>query len=139
MLVHFWATSCDVCVHSLPHLQEIAKKFQNQPFVILSVSVDKDEAAWRSFLKQNDVPGLQYRNGFNGPISQAFGLSVELQRHVENPVAGVWMNSASFKEMVPRTFTIDSEGVLQFEKISDSSLDARQDLVSRAGGQMAGK
>ncbi len=134
VLVYFWAISCDVCVRSLGPLQEIAKKFQNQPFVILSVNVDDDEAAWRSFLKQNEAPGLQYRDGFNGPISQAFGLSLELQRHVENPVAGVWMSSASLKEIVPRTFTIDSEGVLQAEKISDPSLDAKlQDLVSRAG------
>jgi len=139
VLVHFWATSCDVCLRGLPHLQEIAKKFQNQPFVILSVSIDYDEGTWRSFLKKNDVPGLQYRDGLNGPISQAFGLRVEFQRNVDKPVAGVWTSSSGLKEAIPRTFTIDGE-VLQVEKISDSSLDARlQELISHVGGQQAGK
>ena len=140
VLVYFWATKCDECLRGLPHLREIAKKFQNQPFVILSLNVDNSEAAWQSFLKKNDVPGLQYRDGFNGPIAQAFGVLVEFQQNVQNPIAGVWTTSASYREMVPSTFTIDSEGVLQFEKISDSSLDARlQELVNRASGQTAGK
>ena len=140
VLVYFWATSCDVCLRGLPHLQELAKKFENQPLVILSVSVDHDEAAWRSFLKKNDVPGLQYRDGFSGPISQAFGLRVDFQRNTDNPVAGVWTSSYGLEQVVPRTFTIDGEGVLRAEKISDSSLDARlQELISRAGGQQAAK
>jgi peroxiredoxin len=140
VLVYFWATSCDVCLRGLAHLQEISKKFRNQPFVILSVSVDYDEAAWRSFLKKNDVPGLQYRDGPNGMMSQAFGLRVELQSNVDHPVAGVWQSSYGLKQEIPKTFTIDGEGVLQSEKLSDSSLDARlQELVSHAGGQAAGK
>lgn len=140
VLVYFWGTKCDECLRGLPHLREVAKKFQNQPFVILSVNVDDDEAHWQSFLKKNDVPGLQCRDGFNGPLSQAFGLLVVLQRNVSNPIAGVWITSSGLKEMGPRTFTIDSEGVLQAPKISDSSFDARlQDLVLLAGGQLAGK
>jgi thiol-disulfide isomerase/thioredoxin len=141
VLIYFWATSCDVCLRGVAHLREIAKTFQNQPFVILSVSVDSDGAAWQSFLKKNDVPGLQYRDGVNGPISQAFGLRVEFERSADNPVAGVWTSSYGLKQVVlPRTFTIDGEGVLQAEKLSDSSLDARlKELVSRAGGQQAGK
>ncbi len=140
VLVYFWGTKCDDCLRGLPHLREIAKKFQNQPFVILSVNVDDDEAHWQSFLKKNDVPGLQCRDGFNGPISQAFGLLVVFERNVTNPIAGVWITSSGLKEMGPKTFTIDGEGVLQTEKISDSSLDARlQELVNRAGGQAAAK
>ncbi len=140
VLVHFWATSCDVCVRGLPRLREIAKKFQNQPLVILSVSVDNDEAAWRAFVQKNDIPGLQYRDGFNGPVSQAFGLRVEFERNVDNPVGGAWVSSHGFKQEVPRTFTIDAEGVLQAERVSDSSLDGRlQQLISHASDQQASK
>jgi thiol-disulfide isomerase/thioredoxin len=140
VLIYFWATSCDVCQRGLPHLQEIAKKFQNQPFVIMSISADYDEAAWRSFLKKNDVPGLQYRDGPNGVVSQAFGLRVEFQSNVDHPVSGVWQSSYGLKQDLPKTFTIDGEGVMQAEKLSDSSLDMRlQELITRAGGQAAGK
>lgn len=140
VLVQFWATKCEVCLRSLPHLREIAKKFQNQPFVMLSVSVDYDAAAYRSFREKNDVPGLQYRDGYNGPISQAFGLNVYFQSNADNPVAGVWVSSYGMKQTVPKTFTIDAEGVLQAEKMSDSSLDEKlQELISQAGEQPAGK
>jgi thiol-disulfide isomerase/thioredoxin len=144
VLVDFWATSCDECLRSLPRLREIAKKFQNQPFVLLSVSVDYDEAAWRSYLKKNDVPGLQCRDGFNGSVSQAFGLRVDYRCNVDKSIAGasasVWTSSCGLKQVVPRTFTIDAEGVLMTEKLSDTSLEVKlQDLISRADGQQAGK
>jgi thiol-disulfide isomerase/thioredoxin len=58
-LVYFWASRCDVCLRGLPRLREIAKKFENQPFVILSVSADYDAKQWKSFLQKNPIPGVQ--------------------------------------------------------------------------------
>jgi thiol-disulfide isomerase/thioredoxin len=43
VLIDFWATWCAPCQASVPHMREIAKKFQDQPLVILSVSLDNDE------------------------------------------------------------------------------------------------
>jgi len=43
VLVDFWATWCAPCREALPHIREVAKKFQGQPLVILSVSLDTDE------------------------------------------------------------------------------------------------
>lgn len=138
-LVYFWATTCDTCMRVLPHLQEIAKKFQDQPFVLLSISTDYNEAAWRSFLAKNDVPGLQCRDGFNGPVAQAFGVGIYFQSRVDNPIAGTWTTSHGMKQDVPKTFTIDADGILQSEKLSDS-LDAKlQELVARAGQNEANK
>jgi thiol-disulfide isomerase/thioredoxin len=133
VLVHFWSTLCDTCPRDLPHLRGIAKKFQNQPFVILSVSVDYNPAVWHSFLDKNDVPGLQCMEGFNGPIAQAFGVGVAFQSSVDKPISGMWETSYGMKQDIPRNFTIDADGILQSEKLSDS-LDGRlQDLVARAG------
>jgi thiol-disulfide isomerase/thioredoxin len=138
VLVYFWATSCDSCVRNLPHLRELAKQFQNQPFVLLSISVDSDEAAWRSFLQKNDVPGLQYRDGFNGPLSRTFGLNISFHSNADNPVAGVWVSTTGLKEAIPRTFTIDADGVLQAEKLSDSLDTKLRELIKHAGGQSTG-
>ena len=41
VLMDFWATWCGPCREALPHIQKIAQKFQGQPLVILSVSLDK--------------------------------------------------------------------------------------------------
>lgn len=133
VLVHFWSTTCDTCRYALPRLREIAQKFQGQSFVLLSVSVDHDNAAWQAFLSKNDVPGLQYRDGFNGPLAQLLGVGVHFQSSVENAVPSVWTSSYGLKEDVPKTFTIDADGVLQDEKLSESLIGKLQELIARAG------
>jgi len=139
VLVYFWATTCDTCARAFPHLREIAKKFQNQPFVLLSISADYNPAVWNSFLQKNDVPGLQYMEGFNGPVAQKFGVGVHFQSNTDHPVGGgggnvggVWTSSYGMKEDLPRTFTIDADGVLESEKLSDSLDATLQQLIDRA-------
>jgi len=131
VLVHFWATSCDTCPRALPHLRAIARKFQNQPFVMLSVSADYQPPVWHAFLEKNDVPGLQCMEGFNGPIAKAFGVGVRHESNVEN-LGGGWRSSNGWKEDLPKTFVIDPDGVFEEEKLSDSLDGKLQDLVTRA-------
>lgn len=84
VLIDFWATWCGPCREALPHIQQISKKFQDQPLVVLSVSLDKDEAKWKDFVAKNNMTWLQYRDGA-GTIANAFAV-----------------------ESIPHTFTIDS-------------------------------
>jgi thiol-disulfide isomerase/thioredoxin len=42
VLIDFWATWCPSCREAMPYMREIAKKFEGQPLVILSVSLDGD-------------------------------------------------------------------------------------------------
>ena len=111
VLLDFWATWCGPCREALPHMQEIAKKFKGQPLVVLSVSLDTDEAKWKDFITKHEMTWLQYRDGgFTGPISKMFGV-----------------------EAIPHTFTIDADGVLQDEHIGDASIEGKlKKLVSRA-------
>src|SRR5271167_2031499 len=43
VLLDFWATWCGPCREALPHIKDVAKKFEGQPLVVLSVSLDSDE------------------------------------------------------------------------------------------------
>ncbi len=138
-LVYFWGSSCETCERAFPRLREITKKFENQPFVLVSVSIDYNPAIWRSYIEKNSVPGLQYIDGFDGQLAQALGVEVHFNTNAENPVAGVWQSSSGMKEDVPKIFTIDADGVLQVDKVSDS-LDARlQEMVARAEKSEASK
>jgi len=93
VLLDFWATWCPPCREAVPHLREVAKKFQGEPLVILSVSLDSDMEKWQDFIMKNQMTWLQYRDaGFSGSIAKKFGV-----------------------EAIPHTFTIDSDGVLQDE------------------------
>jgi len=51
VLLDFWATWCAPCREALPHIRNVAKKFQGEPLVILSVSLDSDEQKWKEFMK----------------------------------------------------------------------------------------
>jgi len=111
VLMDFWATWCGPCREALPHIRQIAQKFQGQPLVILSVSLDKDEEKWKDFVAKNNMTWLQYRDGgFEGPLSRLFSVNA-----------------------IPHTFTIDADGVLQDEHIGDASIEGKlKKLCARA-------
>ena len=95
----------------MPHLKAIAKKFQGQPLVVLSVSLDSDEQKWKDFIAKNEMTWLQYRDGgFGGPVAKSFAV-----------------------DAIPHTFTVDTDGVLQDEHIGDASVEGKlKKLLGRA-------
>ncbi len=111
VLIDFWATWCGPCREALPHMKEIAAKFQGQPLVILSISLDNDEKAWKTFVAKNRMTWLQCNDGgFEGRLSKMFGV-----------------------EAIPHTFTIDADGMLQNEAVGDSALEGKlKKLIARA-------
>jgi thiol-disulfide isomerase/thioredoxin len=75
VLFDFWATWCEPCREAMPHIRKVAKKFEGQPLVILSVSLDSDEQKWKDFVGKNEMTWPQYRDGgFTGPIATMFGV-----------------------------------------------------------------
>ena len=111
VLLDFWATWCVPCREALPHIRQVAKKFQGEPLVILSVSLDSEEQNWKAFIVKNEMTWPQYRDGsFNGPIARMFAVNA-----------------------IPHTFTIDADGVLQDEHIGDASIEGKlKKLIARA-------
>ena len=111
VLLDFWATWCPPCREALPHMRQIAKKFDGQPLVIVSVSLDSDEQKWKDYVANNGMTWLNYRDGgFTGSISKLFGV-----------------------EAIPHTFTIDPDGILQDEHIGDASVEGKlKKLIARA-------
>jgi len=118
VLMDFWATWCGPCREALPHMKEIARKFQGQPLIVLSVSVDTDEARWRDFVAKNEMTWPQYcDHGFNGSVAKAFDV-----------------------QAIPHTFTIDSDGILQDEHIGDAAVEGKlKKLIKRAEDKQARK
>lgn len=116
VLLDFWATWCEPCREALPHMKEIAKKFQGQPLVMLSISLDSNEKAWKDFVAKNAMTWLQYRDGgFTGPIARLFNV-----------------------DAIPHTFTINSDGILQQENVGDAAIEGKlKKLCARAEHEQA--
>ncbi|MGA7155243.1 MAG: redoxin family protein [Acidobacteriaceae bacterium] len=97
VLVDFWATWCGPCNEELPELKKIAKEFAGQPFVMISVSVDQNDAAWKAFVQKHEMTWVQYRDA-DHKLADAFGVT-----------------------SIPRYFTIDSDGVLTSEMMGEGA------------------
>jgi len=112
VLIDFWATWCGPCRQALPRIRKIAQQFQGQPLVVISISLDKDEAKWRDFVGKNGMTWPQYRDGsFDGSLSKLFSVNA-----------------------IPATFTIDTDGVLEDQHVGDASIEGKlKKLVAHAG------
>jgi len=55
VVVNFWATWCPPCVEETPALNRLQEHIASRGGVVLGVSVDEDDAAYRSFLRQQGV------------------------------------------------------------------------------------
>lgn len=54
VVLEFWATWCDPCVESIPHLNQLAERFSGKPVVFISVT-DESEADVRAFLQDHPM------------------------------------------------------------------------------------
>ena len=50
VLINFWATWCPPCVEETPSLSQFAAQFKDRGVVVLALSVDWNEKAYRAFL-----------------------------------------------------------------------------------------
>jgi len=72
LLLNFWATWCAPCIEELPSLDQFQRQFANSGLVVLGVSADKDEKAYRRFLSRVNVSFLTARDPAN-KISADYG------------------------------------------------------------------
>lgn len=111
VLLDFWATWCGPCREALPGVRKIAREFQGQPLVVLSISLDSNDAKWRAFVDKNQMTWLQYRDGgFMGPIARLFNVNA-----------------------IPATFSIDADGVVEDQHVGDANLEkSLKKLIAKA-------
>ena len=92
VLLDFWATWCPPCVASMPEMRNLYNRYSKDPsFVLIGISSDFDEAAWRKFTNKNNMLWLQYRDR-DRRIMEAFNIRA-----------------------FPTYVIIDHEGILRFQ------------------------
>ena len=95
LVLNFWATWCPPCVEETPSLSEFARQTAKDGVVVLAVSIDKSEQAYRRFLQQ-------VRPGF---------------LTTRDPEADIPTRFGTFKW--PETYVIDRQGRVRQKYISN--------------------
>jgi thiol-disulfide isomerase/thioredoxin len=70
VVLDFWATWCAPCVAATPGLQRLAKKYADQPFTLLAISVDRNAEAWKRYVEANRMDWPQYLD--NGRVASLY-------------------------------------------------------------------
>ena len=74
VLLDFWGTWCAPCVSAVPSLRKLQKAHAADSFVLLGISSDEDESAWRAFVAKNGMIWPQYRDA-DRELQRAFGIT----------------------------------------------------------------
>ena len=108
VLIDFWATWCPPCRAEIPNVVATYKKYHDQGFDIIGVSLDQDREKLLGYTKQNDMTWPQFFDGQG------------------------WQNKLAVKygiESIPATYLLDGNG---FIIATDLRGDALEQAVTRA-------
>jgi thiol-disulfide isomerase/thioredoxin len=95
LVLNFWATWCPPCISELPSLSAMAEQLKPEGVVVLGVSIDKNQQAYKRFLRQ---------------ARPAFETA-------QDPEANISTQFGTFKW--PETYVIDRNGKVAQKYISD--------------------
>jgi cytochrome c biogenesis protein CcmG/thiol:disulfide interchange protein DsbE len=99
LVLHFWASWCAPCVEEAQPLNEFQKRVADSGVVVLGISIDTNENAYRRFLTMNKIAFETARDP-EGDISTSYG---------------------TFK--VPETYIIDRTGKVVQKFIGEGDWD----------------
>lgn len=61
--IDVWATWCGPCRGELPHLKKLEEAYAGKDIEFVSLSCDRDKAAWEKMVKDGDMKGIQLHMG----------------------------------------------------------------------------
>jgi peroxiredoxin len=73
VLIDFWIKNCGPCIQSVPHLNQLQKKFKEKPFTLLSVNLYDSKEAVRWFCDKHSTAYTVLLNG--KAVAEQYGVT----------------------------------------------------------------
>jgi cytochrome c biogenesis protein CcmG, thiol:disulfide interchange protein DsbE len=81
LVLNFWATWCPPCIEETPSLNAFTRAYRDKGVVVLGISVDKNEAKYKNFIKRFNVAFLTSRDP-EGKISGEYGTYIYPESYI---------------------------------------------------------
>ncbi|BDF55993.1 thiol:disulfide interchange protein [Odoribacteraceae bacterium] len=105
VLLDFWASWCAPCRREGKHVLELYKKYQQDGFEVLGVSIDQNPDAWKQAIKEDQTPWKHVLDQ-RSEVAKTFGVS-----------------------SVPRVFLISPEGIIVAVNLYGKELEQRLEKI----------
>lgn len=87
-LLDFWATWCQPCVNDLPKLTELHRRYAEQGFAVVGISIDEGQGAGKKvarMMKRRKAAHPVYLDSQSNPAWSAYGVRVVPTQYLINP------------------------------------------------------
>ena len=74
VVLDFWGTWCAPCVYAVPGLVRLSNRTQNDPFVLISISSDRDDDIVRDFVAEHDMTSWTHTWDKNHALEDLFDV-----------------------------------------------------------------
>ncbi len=75
VVLDVWATWCGPCIEMIPHQQKMVETLKNEPFQLISISLDEKVATIEKFQKKSKMPWVNWHNGKSGGIIEDWNIT----------------------------------------------------------------
>ncbi len=103
ILLDFWATWCRPCLVEMPNVKRVYRRYKDQNFQIIGISLDTNRSSLRSYLRRANIPWPQFfdRAGWENSVARKYGING-----------------------IPYTYLIDGQGFIRKENLRGRALEA---------------
>lgn len=105
VVLHFWASWCPDCREEVPEIKALQRSLDPEKVVFVSVSFDRKFEAFESYVRENDLGGVQLFDS-SGKKESTVGSAYHVQ----------W---------IPATYLIGPDGKIQLATVVFSKVAAR--------------
>jgi thiol-disulfide isomerase/thioredoxin len=106
VVLDFWATWCKPCRDMIPDSRKLVERFKDEPFVLVSISIDDKKDTLTAFLANNNMPWTHWWNGPGGSAIEAYKING-----------------------IPAIFVLDADGIIRYHNIRGKSLEKAVDTL----------